>query len=53
MAEALLAARSALFEQRQKLEKRLRFLARGDRRAQLLMTAPGVGNRRAHLRLGH
>jgi transposase len=43
VAEALLAARSTLFEQWQKLEKRLRFLAREDRRVRLLMTAPGVG----------
>src|SRR6516225_6825533 len=43
VAEALLAARSTLFEQWQKLEKRLRSLARQDRRVRLLMTAPGVG----------
>ena len=43
VAEALLAARSALFEQWQKLEKRLRCLAREDSRARLLMTAPGAG----------
>jgi transposase len=43
VAEALLAARSTLFEQWQKLEKRLRSLAREDSRARLLMTAPGVG----------
>jgi transposase len=43
VAEALLAARSTLFEQCQKLEKRLRSLAREDRRVRLLMTAPGVG----------
>lgn len=43
VAEALLAARGTLFEQWQKLEKRLRSLAREDRRARLLMTAPGVG----------
>ena len=43
VAEALLAARSMLFEQCQKLEKRLRSLAREDGRVQLLMTAPGVG----------
>jgi len=43
VAEALLAARSTLFEQWQKLEKRLRSLAREDRRVRLLMTAPGVG----------
>src|SRR5271157_990942 len=43
VAEALLAARSTLFEQCQKLEKHLRSLAREDRRVRLLMTAPGVG----------
>jgi transposase len=43
VAEALLAARSALFEQWQKLEKRLRSLAREDERVRRLMTAPGVG----------
>jgi transposase len=43
IAEALLAARGTLFEQWQKLEKRLRSLAREDRRVRLLMTAPGVG----------
>src|SRR6516162_340567 len=43
IAEALLAARGALFEQWQKLEKRLRSLARQDPRVRLLMTAPGVG----------
>jgi transposase len=43
IAEALLAARSTLFEEWQKLEKRLRLLAREDRRVRLLMTAPGVG----------
>ncbi len=43
VAEALLAARGTLFEQWQKLEKRLRSLAREDRRVRLLMTAPGVG----------
>ena len=43
MAEALLAARNTLFEQWQKLEKRLRSLAREDSRARLLMTAPGAG----------
>ena len=41
--EALLAARSTLFEQCQKLEKRLRSLAREDGRVRRLMTAPGVG----------
>jgi transposase len=43
VAEALLAARSALFEQWQELEKRLRSLAREDDRVRRLMTAPGVG----------
>src|SRR5277367_6694391 len=43
IAEALLVARGALFEQWQKLEKRLRSLAREDRRVRLLMSAPGVG----------
>src|SRR4029077_3072656 len=43
VAEALLAARGTLLEQWQKLEKRLRSLAREDSRARLLMTAPGVG----------
>jgi transposase len=43
IAEALLAARGPLFEQCQKLEKRLRSLARQDQRVRLLMTAPGVG----------
>ena len=43
VAEALLAARSTLFAEWQKLEKRLRSLAREDRRVRLLMTAPGVG----------
>ena len=43
VAEALLAARSTLFEQWQKLEKRLRSLAREDGRVRRLMTAPGVG----------
>jgi transposase len=43
VAEALLAARSMLFEQCQKLEKHLRSLAREDGRVRLLMTAPGVG----------
>jgi transposase len=41
--EALLAARGTLLEQWQKLEKRLRSLAREDGRVRLLMTAPGVG----------
>src|SRR5215469_10034084 len=43
IAEALRAARGTLFEPWQKLEKRLRSLAREDGRVRLLMTAPGVG----------
>jgi transposase len=43
VAEALLAAREVLGEQLRGLEKRLRDQAREDRRARLLMTAPGVG----------
>jgi transposase len=43
VAEALLAARDVLGSQLLGLEKRLRSLARGDARAQLLMTTPGVG----------
>jgi transposase len=43
VAEALLAARDALGEQLQGLERRLRNQAREDHRARLLMTAPGVG----------
>jgi transposase len=43
IAEALLAARGTVSEQWQKVEKRLRLLARQDRRVRLLMTAPGVG----------
>jgi transposase len=43
VAEALLAAREALGDQLRGLEKRLRDQAREDRRARLLMTAPGVG----------
>ena len=43
LAEALLAARGTLFAQWQQLEKRLRSVAREDRRVRLLMTAPGVG----------
>jgi transposase len=42
VADGLLAARSTLFEQWQKLEKRLRSLARDDGRVRL-MTTPGVG----------
>ena len=41
--EALLTARAALGEQLQRLEKRVRSLARDDQRARLLMSAPGVG----------
>jgi transposase len=43
VAEALLAARAALGEQLSKLEKRVRSLARQDRRVRRLMSAPGVG----------
>ena len=43
VAEALLAARAALGEQLGKLEKRVRTLARDDRRVRRLMSAPGVG----------
>jgi transposase len=41
--EALLVARAALSEQLSKLEKRVRSLARDDRRVRRLMSAPGVG----------
>jgi transposase len=41
--EALLAARAALGEQLSRLEKRVRSLARHDRRVRRLMSAPGVG----------
>src|SRR6202158_1580414 len=43
VAEALLAARSALFDQWQKLEKRLRSLAREDGRVRRVMNDPRVG----------
>lgn len=43
IAEALLAARAALGEQLQDLDKRLRDQARTDQRVRLLMTTPGVG----------
>ena len=43
VAEALLAARVALVTQLKGVEKRLISLARDDRRARLLMSAPGVG----------
>lgn len=43
VAEALLAARVALVTQLKGVEKRLISLARNDRRARLLMSAPGVG----------
>src|SRR5438270_3635973 len=43
LVEALRAARNTLFEQWQKLEKRLRSLPREDGRVRRLMTAPGVG----------
>jgi transposase len=41
--EAMLAARDTLFGEWQKLEKRLRSLAREDSRVRRLMTTPGVG----------
>jgi transposase len=43
IAEAMLAARDTLFSEWQKLEKRLRSLARDDNRVRRLMTTPGVG----------
>ncbi len=43
IAEALLAAREALGAQLRDMERRLRDQARGDKRARLLMTCPGVG----------
>jgi transposase len=43
IAEAMLAARDTLFSEWQKLEKRLRSLARDDDRVRRLMTTPGVG----------
>ncbi|MBV8156067.1 MAG: IS110 family transposase [Dyella sp.] len=42
-ADALLAARSVLIAQSKSIEKRLVALGRIDRRARLLMSAPGVG----------
>jgi transposase len=43
IADALLVARSVLHREFQGFERRLRSLARGDDRARLLMSAPGVG----------
>src|SRR4051794_36379923 len=43
IAEAMLAARDTLFSEWQKLEKRLRSLARDDDRVRRLMSTPGVG----------
>jgi transposase len=43
IAEALLSARAVLHKQFQVFERRVRRLARGDDRARLLMSAPGVG----------
>jgi transposase len=43
VAEALLVARDALGEHLQGLERRMRMLAKEDKRARLLMTTPGVG----------
>jgi transposase len=48
ISEALLAARSTLFERCQKLEKRPRSRAREDSRARLLMTTPGVDTMVSH-----
>jgi hypothetical protein len=54
ISEALLAARSTLFERCQKLEKRPRSRAREDRRARLLMTTPWVDTMVSfYLRLGN
>jgi transposase len=44
VADALLRARAALAEQFIKLDKQLHALARGDDRARLLTTVPGVGS---------
>jgi transposase len=43
IAEALLAVRSVLLREFQVLAKRILEVARADQRAQLLMTAPGIG----------
>ncbi len=43
IAEALLSARAVLHKEFQGFERRVRSLARGDDRARLLMSAPGVG----------
>ena len=43
VAEALLVGRAALGEQLSRLEKRVRSVARDDRRVRRLMSAPGVG----------
>ena len=43
IARALLAARAVLLREFQAFERRVRTLARGDDRAKLLMSAPGVG----------
>jgi transposase len=43
IAQALLAARTVLHKEFQGFERRVRALARGDDRAKLLMSAPGVG----------
>ena len=43
IAKALLATRAVLHKEFQGFERRVRGLARGDDRAQLLMSAPGVG----------
>ena len=44
IADALLAARRVLARELQGLETRVRWLARDDKRARLLMSAPGVGS---------
>jgi transposase len=43
LAAALLAVRAVLLGELKRLEKRVRALARGDARARLLMSTPGVG----------
>jgi transposase len=44
IADALLRARDVLMEQYRKLDKQAHTMARGDPRARLLTTAPGVGS---------
>lgn len=43
VAKSLLAARAVLLREFKELERRVRLIARGDARARLLTTAPGVG----------